>query len=205
MFFSSLLGKSLISHIKSYHAFADLMFGTGRIGKAYLKHLEQASSQLIDARHSRRLSTPTEFVSPDPPLPSFHFFPPSSPLHIPCLTVPLSFFSFLFSFFSFRSHLISLLRIFSLVPLAAPGEAITIRAPPPCRRTREELARAICSAEERPFSLSTHRTSMQCATRKENGNKIECFERRLNFVGNGTHSCMLRKSALCSHFKRPDQ
>ena len=27
--------------------------------------------------------------------------------------------------------------------------------------------------------------------------KNECFERRLNFVGSGTHSCMLRKSALC--------
>ena len=75
--------------------------------------------------------------------------------------------------------------------MAAPGEAITIRAPPPCRRTREELARAICSAEERPFSLSTHRTSMQCATRKENGNKIECFERRLNLLG------MERTAACC--------
>ena len=40
------------------------------MGRHTSKHLEQASSQLIDARHSRRLSTPTEFVSPNPHL--FH-------------------------------------------------------------------------------------------------------------------------------------
>ena len=141
--------------MKSYHAFADLMFGTVTLGRHTSKHLEQASSQLIDARHSRRLSTPTEFVSPNPPLPFLSYFfssllSPAYPLpHSAPVIFLFSFFPFLFSF-----HHILLFRILPLVPLAAPGEAITIRAPPPCRRTREELAKATCSAEERRFSIS---------------------------------------------------
>ena len=99
-----------------------------------------------------------------------------------------------FPFLSFRSLITSspcYSESFSLVPLEAPGEVITIRAPPPCRRTREELAKATCSAEERRFSMSINWASMHVLLGSEMVTKLNVSREGLILLG------MKRIAARC--------